>query len=610
MPVRGGRLAACLVLLLVGAGPAAAVPLSSVEEKALQRCEAVFAPGPVRLDPTQAGVCLKVLARTGTLSGTMADERLDPDTRARVNRVFMSASALKDLGDVFIVQTSSAGLRTALCARKFCDGVLPSVGLGPSPAPLAAWAVRYRPVQAPLLDLVLRGWDWDAFPEVLRKHLLKGGTRKDWDEMCIERRDSTLRGAAKRAADDIMAVPAASLNDEALAEMRQAAAAMRPYLPEDKRLALEDHLRQVERFLTLRQSYAGVGKGKDQARLEEYSRRLKAGDLSLSEHMDLLSAIFGEDLGRGDPAGPRRKAGSPSVSGYEAKLSALLIPALQEEIRGTRSGDRVLAFFADQRYPVERREVRLRIKSMEGDFGAYGSEGISVSRETIEDWMLTRGVSDAADIVKDRRLQLELARFLAPTFVHEAVHQEQHAWLEKHGLPNRFYIEREYEAWSVGSIYILEKNASESARGGGGYLRSLHPLMVDRARRLYEDGLTGMRRFVAPAYSSMVSFDDFAAEDFEMNAAIDQELAARAKRPKEAEEQEEAFRLSQFTDSLAKYGYRRERIAEVSELKTAKLRQLRKESLSGYKEWGAWIDGNDSWVSDGLEEMKQREGGK
>ena len=394
--------------------------------------------------------------------------------------------------------------------------------------------------------------------------------------------------------------------------MRLAAAAMRPTLPEDKRLALDEHLRQVERFLALRRSSAGVGKVRDQAKLDEYARRLASGDLSLSEHMSFLGAIYGEDQGKGDAVGSYEGSGKkrPSAAGYEDRLCALLVPDLMDEIKGTRSGDRVLAFFKDQRYPAERREVRLRIKSMEGDFGAYGSEGISVSREAIEDWMRERGVSDAADIVKDRRLQLELARFLAPTFVHEAVHQEQHAWLEKHGLPNRFYLEREYEAWSVGSIYILEKNASESARGGGGYLRSLHPLMVDRARRLYEDGLTGMRRFVAPVYSSMVSFDDFAAEDFEMNAAIDQELAARAQRPKEAEEQDEVFRLSGFTDSLAKFGYRRERIAEVSELKTAKLRRLRKESLSGYKEWGAWIEGNDSWVSDGLKELKKREGGK
>jgi hypothetical protein len=613
MPVRGGRLAAALALLLAGAGPAAAKPLSSVEEQALQRCEAVFKPGPVHLDPTQASVCLKVLARTGTLSGTMADERLDPDARARVNRVLMSASALKDLGDVFALQLSSGGLKAALSRRTFCDGALLALGLGPSPRPLLDWAARYRPAQAPLLGLIMRGWSWDAFPDVLRKRLLaevKGGSRQDWDELCLDRRDFTLRGAAKRAAGDIMAIPAASLNGEALAQMRQAASAIRPYLQDEKGLVLDEHLRQVERFLTLRKRTAGVGKVKDQSKLDEYARRLGAGDLSLSEHMSFLSAIYGEDQGKGDASGTYEGSGKKrsSAAGYEDELAARLVPEMMDEIKGTRSGDRVLAFFKDKRYPAERREVRLRIRSMEGDFGAYGSEGISVSREAIEGWMRERGVSDAGDIVKDRRLRLELARFLAPTFVHEAVHQEQHAWLEKHGLPNRFYIEREYEAWSVGSVYILEKNASESARGGGDYLQSLHPLMVDRARRLYEDGLTGMRRFVAPAYSSMSSFDDFAAEDFEMSAAIDQELAARAKRPKEAEEKEEVFRLSDFTDSLAKYGYRRERIAEVSELKTAKLRRLRKESLSSYKEWGDWIDGSDSWVSDGLRKLK--EGGK
>jgi hypothetical protein len=613
MPRWGGRLAAWLVLLWVGALPAAAKPLSLQEEKALTRCEAVLAPGPgsPHLDPTQAAVCLKVLAITGTLSGDMADEKLDSDARTRVNRMFMGASALKDLGDVFSLHRTSGPLRVALSQRTFCTGPLHVLGLGPSPKLLLDWAARYRPAQAPLLALVMRSWGWDVFPEVMRPHLLAkigGSSGGDWDGLCLEKRFAALFAAAELAADELLAAPAASLDEAALARMRQAALFMRPYLEDDKERALDGHLARVQRYLALRKRYAGgSGSALAPAKLEEYSSKLRAGDLSLSEHMRYLSAIYGEDLGKGEGKGsPGRPEHRPSLLGYEDALAALLVAAMKDEIKGTRSGDRILAFYKDKSYPAESRTLALRIAPLGHNLGMYGGQGISMSRENIESWMLQRKVFSAADLVnaKDRRLLRELARYLAPTFVHEATHQEQHAWLTKNGLPNRYYVEREVEAMGVGALYVLEKNLLESRRGNDSYLQSIHVLEVDRARRLYEDGLTGVRRFVAPAYSQITSFDTYSAEDFELAEAIQKELAKRALRADEAEE--DKWRTPDFSSYVSIVG----RVNEIPDLRTEKLRQLMRDNFSGYKKLSVRLDKGDAWVSDGLREFKRREGGQ
>ncbi|MDD4005127.1 MAG: hypothetical protein PHW69_07995 [Elusimicrobiaceae bacterium] len=139
------------------------------------------------------------------------------------------------------------------------------------------------------------------------------------------------------------------------------------------------------------------------------------------------------------------------------KLSGLLAPLLLEQIRTTEVGKEVAGYY-------DRGELTLKF-SIEKQRGsnAYFSpvdRNIVVSSDLLSRYMRTHGYT-MQDMLTDKRVRKGFAKFVSPTFLHEAIHHVQNEWLVSHGYPDMYVKDKEGETFLTQSVYMEERMQSD-----------------------------------------------------------------------------------------------------------------------------------------------------
>jgi len=180
---------------------------------------------------------------------------------------------------------------------------------------------------------------------------------------------------------------------------------------------------------------------------------------------------------------------------------------LFNEIRDTRTGDSLIKFYND---PVYRKAGDNMLKTGIRDIGlpnghwSPDKKEIVFNKILVEKWMADKKYT-YEQLLKNDSVQEELARYLAPLFVHEAVHQRQTAWAQANDIPDYYQLEKEVESFSTQGLFVLEKSKKESAAGNAGYVKEVAEYYVARARIMKESGSVGMRKYVV--YYEVPSFE-------------------------------------------------------------------------------------------------------
>lgn len=135
------------------------------------------------------------------------------------------------------------------------------------------------------------------------------------------------------------------------------------------------------------------------------------------------------------------------------KLSEQLAPLLMEQIKTTEVGKEVAGYY-------DRGELKLKfgIEKQSGS-NAYFSpvnRNIAVSYDLLSRYMRTHGYT-MQDMLTDKRVRNGFAKFISPTFLHEAIHQVQNDWMVSHGYPDMYVKDKEGETFLTQSAYMEER---------------------------------------------------------------------------------------------------------------------------------------------------------
>ena len=191
-------------------------------------------------------------------------------------------------------------------------------------------------------------------------------------------------------------------------------------------------------------------------------------------------------------------AGSPPP---QAALSRLVLPVMRAELSASADGRRALALFAGAPAPEF------------GDAGralAVLSSGRRVvfSAAAVREFLAAAGRPESA-LESDPRLRVELARLLAPAFVHESEHLRLQRQAEARGVTLAASQDEEVAAVRAEAAFVVEqldRDPSWEAR----LVRlsaasALARTALTRGRRLRDDGDEGLTRSTRALYSDLLT---------------------------------------------------------------------------------------------------------
>jgi hypothetical protein len=406
------------------------------------------------LDPDAASRCIS----DGSMSLLL---RQDPRAAAGV---LERAYILDDLARL-VESSRKRALRGGLLDRFSGNAPLLRVGLKPTEDSLLGWTLRYRPRMAGRVGFAIKTWrrltseqrDW------LSSH---GHTESSWKDLPLDKRDlgpwaraafgewkalpvpRTLSGwkeyrtRARRIAEGLSPGEVSDLIDHRLAAqaLLQARLALREALGREP--GLSDVLEGLEErssrpFKSQLDFLGGALRGRWASSLPE----------------KVVRAIDSERSSRPEESIP------PEVW---PGLASRLTRAVLDELRGTREGGRVLRF-------LSRRDLATDMADLGGANAEFSSskKRITFDSGSVEQW-LRENRWTLADLLGGTDVMRRLARFFAPSFVHEATHYRQHALFEAEGVSDAYTQESEVEAFFSALLFVSEKEALEP-----GYLREV-----------------------------------------------------------------------------------------------------------------------------------------
>lgn len=477
-------------LMLSGGGPALsgnlALPVSPIP---------AFAPGAVEPSRATALTPVRAAASAGealsagpqkaavtALDPAAAEHRIRTTAFPRLGKDLAPAAAelaqayaLADLAELFDGIKRPSLLGDALRMRLLKFSPLASMGLDKEEN-LLDWVRLYRPKKLKRVQAALMSWE-SLSPSQQASLLAQGYTAAVWDRQLPRDRD---------------------LNDWAQKELA----------------ALKDHapLQDVGAFRSFRgeiQSLSGALPHEDRGTLSRLFSQLKTElKLRLALHMRLAQAedpsarellsVMERDSGR--PVSARLSALAADLTAPPVWVSPRLLktfvslqrPAEQErladmtelpagardalfaELRGTPEGDAALALFEPGGAPA------IAVENV-GGTAQFADGRIIFDRSFIESWLHEHG--RAAEAFRtDPATQLEFARYMADTLVHESNHFRQSSQRKQAGLPVGFTQEDEVEAYLAQREFLRGKKGEwplsvwESAAGKHGALLGGPPL--------------------------------------------------------------------------------------------------------------------------------------
>lgn len=507
-----------------------------------------------RLSPQIAEDCVRDLHADPSILERLKDEKPE----AASNLVAYN-SALKDY------KKTIASYKDLAFARQYerimfsqacplCD-----MNLGPKPEESFSWVAKYLPND--LGDFKYSVRTWEALGPV-RTPLLSadGRTKESWNAMDVLDRYQALQSWAIYVVAQTTPVPAGVYPDKAqLARLIPVlkedlfhpalAAQLDAYLaggnikpvvignPAASKAAKDKISRTSADMAALR----GMNTGAQSATLENFfngTGHRPAGDFQLDKKPGAkkparpytYTPLSDDQI---TALGPRLLA-----QGADGKVTG----ALANEIRGTKAGDEILAFYADKKYKsAGTNKLAFGLEPMEeGMFGGWNwvNEDIKINSGLVNDWMKKNKVTPEmlmqGDPAKNKHLR-GLSEYLAPTFVHEATHQRQTAndkargidLVKAYGKSNSYYqMEKETEAFSMDASFTAEKFAKLPKAQRKAYLARLDPFDKKNAETYLKQGVDGVRLSNHKGYAARESLDGEASKQFVMAKSTAQQLEA------------------------------------------------------------------------------------
>jgi hypothetical protein len=535
-----------------------------------------------QLSPKKAEECVKDFHDDPAIL-----ERLKEESPGEAGDIVAYNSALKDYKKTLI---SYKDLSLARQYDRIMGGnnacPLCQLGLGPLPEASFRWAEKYLPDDTPEFKYSARTWDviGDIRTGMLQE---KGWNRNTWNAMELMDRYATLQGIARDVVAVTTGVPVAMYPDKAKL------AKLIPVLKED----LFDPQMSVQLDAYLKGAgMKPVKTGPTPSEKAGVKISKMSGDLGVLKNMgtgeqaaQLNNFFNGTGHRQGDDFA-FQKAGKAPAKPYVYKalspddvtvLGARLLKQgpdgtisgpLATEIKGTKAGDEILAFYKDKKFQkAGTNKLVFGMEPMEkGMFGGWNwyRKDIKLNSELVNDWMQKNHVTPAmlmsGDPATNKHLK-GLSEYLAPTFVHEATHQRQTANDKARGIDlfkycgqsDAFYqMEKETEAFSMDASFTAEKSSRLSKAGRDAYLNRLDPFDKENAEVFLKQGVDGVRLSNHKSYTDKESLDGEASKQFVLAKDTSMRLEVlKARNPDSltAAERAEMQTLRQEMDSKYKW---------------------------------------------------------
>ncbi|OGR40770.1 MAG: hypothetical protein A2X35_09740 [Elusimicrobia bacterium GWA2_61_42] len=502
-----------------------------------------------QLSPKKAEECIKTFHDNPAIL-----ERLKEDPDQDAAGILAYNSALKDYKKLII---SYKDFDLFQQYTRIMDGgtcPLCDLELGPKPERSFDWAGKYLPADK-TADFKFSVRSWEALGPVRTPALTAAGrSQAEWNGQEILERYRALATWSRSMAAQIMAIPAKDYPD------KTALARIIPVLQDDVfdqtiKTKLDEYIKAsgVKPVKTGPSAAAKASKEKV-AKTAAAAAALKG--MSTDDQAGKLEDFFngtghrpadGLDAKTGAKAAPKKYAYTPLSPADISNLGPRLLTQkadgslsgpLAQEIKGTKSGDEILAFYKDKGFKGSgTNTLAFGFEPMsKGLFGGWNwaREDIKLNSELVNDWMKKNKVTPdmlfTGDPDKNKHLA-GLSEYLAPTLVHESTHQRQTAKDKREGIDlfkygsksNSYYqMEKETEAFSMDASFTAEKYAKR----GKAYAERLDSFDKSNMDVFLKQGVDGIRLSNHKAYDTKDSLDGEAAKQFVMAKSTSMRLQA------------------------------------------------------------------------------------
>lgn len=539
-----------LLLARLALAPVFAFAQLTAEEQAFaQKCRDNINIEKRQLSAATAFECVQRL--TDNNGGFLARLRnQSPEMGEAAADILAFNSALIDLKN--IVTRNSGGDMAKHLVRVLEDSDCPlcAMGLGPRPEKTFDWVEKEAGSR--LDDVKKAARTWESLGGIRTGALSSGAHKYDpkrWNAQPIGKRYETLLNWAAKETDRLAAVYGGSGRPKAGPDPRLIAALREDlfvvgegaYLAKLDKLAADPG--RIGRWKGASAPPPAEKKAEEFAAASKKVSELKSQ--SVPDQAAYLSGIFDQAASK---TGGVLKTGTAAAKpgGFvfrelsaeqAAGLSGRLVSAdvggdlkgpLADELRGTKAGGEILAFYRDPGY-AKAGTNRLSFaftRKRKGLFGGWDPDAgtMNLNSEEVDDWMKKNRVRPEqlfeGDPSKNPHLQ-KLARYLAPAFVHESTHQRQSARAVLAGAMAPYQMELETEAFAMNNSFVAERLLER----GPSYAGNLAPCDIQSAERFLEEGVEGVRlAYHRGFYSHLESLAGSAAKEFAAAAPTAKEL--------------------------------------------------------------------------------------
>ncbi len=596
-----------LLLFLAVAAPsgARAYQISEADAQVVLDCINNTDPDKGALDPAKADECVE---KFNEADGELMQKAAADFPTAAVQAAARN-NALVDLRDI-VVKYDGRPLALALTRVLQERQVLPQMRLGPKPESLDDWVGRHLPSRLQPFKKGIRSWDSLGN---IRIQAMKTQTEASWEALVPADRDNsrpdrykTLYFLAQKKADELLATSDVAAKKKAAAGYGPLVQVLKEDLAvfgDSARIGKLDKLMEgLGEAAAKPQTEGPTAADKRSKELQDATNRLKA-DTAGGKADAFMARTFDNAKESGGGAG----AGGAGIGGKGAKFTPVpitdaqaaqlgprmgevkngkLTGALAEEMRGTKAGDEIIAFFEDPKLAkTGANKLNLRfVKGSAADgtdtaLGWYsGTDKVTrINTDVVDKFCASRKITPE-QLLRDDAAMRDLATYIAPTFVHESTHHRQDAWNTGRGFNflswtdpktgkvdkfSPYQMEMEAEAFGMNGSFTAEK----AKKGGLTYLRKLDAVDRDDAERYLEDGIDGLRdQYHGQYYTGIDSIKGEAARQFDAASATAARAQLLIKKSQErgagltAEEKAELAadrlalktRFKWYTDTLAK----------------------------------------------------------
>ncbi|MEA3306804.1 MAG: hypothetical protein U9Q34_03365 [Elusimicrobiota bacterium] len=372
-------------------------------------------------------------------------DKIKTSSPAVAAQLISKAEAVNDLSQLLdkrLYKTKEYELSKALQLRIDNNKALSMVGIGPVPEPLISWVKKYKKKysdeKVALIERAIRKYEAiiGTRPAITEK---QKRDKAAWEIATIRQRNTVL---ANRA------------NHKLTKLINKRSGTDASYQDEVKTLDIFKYLdaNGQARFSKYMAQMSAVEKAKSSLNATQLAQ---LNGQPIEQQMLLLGNIFDQsDMNAGaietDINALRQSRPKETINFQENQiLVPLLRTAIKREVKGTIAGDKLLKFYKTNNLNIAIASCRNCNAKFEPS-----NNRIVFDSDLIQQYMRIRGITT-------KELEGEeinnLAKYLAPMFIHEGTHQMQHAWADKNNIYKPYTQEDEIEANSMEALYTLQK---------------------------------------------------------------------------------------------------------------------------------------------------------